>query len=92
MNYSWLIGLVLGVAVGALISWLVGAASRRVAVAEAGRTADAARAASEAELVAARREGASAAAARDAETARAAMGKSEAVDHWPDRLAQVERR
>ncbi|HWR49217.1 MAG TPA: DNA recombination protein RmuC, partial [Pseudonocardiaceae bacterium] len=71
MDYAVLIALLAGLAVGALISWLVAVALRRAAVAEAGRTADAARAAIDAELVATRREGESAAAARDAETARA---------------------
>ncbi len=66
-----LIALLAGLAVGALISWLLAAASRRAAVAEAGRTADAARAAIEAELAAVRRDGESAAAARDTELARA---------------------
>ncbi len=71
MDYPVFIALLAGLAVGALISWLVAAAVHRVAVAEAGRTADAARAAIDAELLAARREAESAAAARDAETARA---------------------
>jgi DNA recombination protein RmuC len=71
MDYPLLIAVLAGLAFGALISWLAAAAVRRVAVAEAGRTADAARAAVEAELVAARREGQSATAARDAEMARA---------------------
>ncbi|MGQ0716883.1 MAG: DNA recombination protein RmuC [Pseudonocardiales bacterium] len=71
MDYSVFIALVVGVAIGGLISWLLAAAGRRAAVAEAGRTADAARVAVEAELAAARRDGASAAAARDAEAARA---------------------
>ncbi len=76
-----LIALLAGLAVGALISWLLAAAGRRAAVAEAGRTADAARAAIEAELAAARRDGASAAAARDAEAARAEQfrGRAEAA-------------
>jgi DNA recombination protein RmuC len=73
VNYSWFIALLVGIVVGALLSWLVAGASRRVAVAEAGRTADAARAAIEAELIAARRESENAAAARDAETARAQL-------------------
>ncbi|MGH3810890.1 MAG: DNA recombination protein RmuC [Pseudonocardiaceae bacterium] len=71
MDYSVFIALFAGLVASALISWLLGAASRRAAVAEAGRTADAARAAIEAELAAARRDSASAAAARDAEAARA---------------------
>ncbi len=71
MDYSVFIALLAGLAVGALISWLLAAAGRRAAVAEAGRTADAARATVEAELTAARRDAGSAAAARDAEAARA---------------------
>ena len=71
MDYSALIALHAGLAVGALISWLLAAAGRRAAVAEAGRTADAARAVIEAELAAVRRDGESAATARDAESARA---------------------
>ncbi|MGH3785888.1 MAG: DNA recombination protein RmuC [Pseudonocardiaceae bacterium] len=71
MDYSVLVALLVGLAFGALTSWLIAAAARRAAVAEAGRTADAARAAIEAELVAARREAQSAAAARVAETTRA---------------------
>lgn len=66
-----LIALLAGLAVGALISWLLTVAGRRAAVAETGRTADAARAAIEAELAAVRRDGESAAAARDTESARA---------------------
>ncbi len=66
-----LIALLVGLAVGSLISWLLTAAGRRAAVAEAGRTADAAKAAIEAELAAVRRDGESAAAARDTECARA---------------------
>jgi DNA recombination protein RmuC len=73
VDYSVFIALLAGLALGGLISWLAAAAVHRVAVAEAGRTADAARAVIEAELVAARWEGESAAAARDAETARAAQ-------------------
>jgi DNA recombination protein RmuC len=60
-----------GVAVGAAVSWVVSGALRRAAVAEANRTADAARTAVEAELAAARQDSESARAARDAETARA---------------------
>jgi DNA recombination protein RmuC len=71
MDYPVLIALLAGLALGALISWLVAASVRRVAVAEAGRTADATRAAIEAELAAVRREGERVAAARDAETVRA---------------------
>ncbi len=71
MDYPVLIALLAGLAIGALISWLLAAAVRRAAVAEAGRTADAARAALESELATTRREGESAAAARDAEAARA---------------------
>ncbi|MGB8995624.1 MAG: DNA recombination protein RmuC [Pseudonocardiaceae bacterium] len=71
MDYSLLLALLVGIAVGAAAGWLVGAALRRVALAEAGRAADAARTALEAELVAARREGDTAAAARDTEKARA---------------------
>ncbi|MGH3799253.1 MAG: DNA recombination protein RmuC [Pseudonocardiaceae bacterium] len=71
MDYSVFIALLVGVAVGAVVSWLVAAAGRRAAVAEAGRAADAARAAIEAELAAACRDGESAAAARDVEAARA---------------------
>ncbi len=71
MDYSVLIVLLVGLAVGALISWLVAGAVHRARVAEAGRTADAAKAAIEAELVAARREVESTAAARVAETTRA---------------------
>nr|MBA2472437.1 DNA recombination protein RmuC [Pseudonocardiales bacterium] len=56
MDYALLLVLVVGLTVGAVVSWLVAAALRRVGLAEAGRTADAARAAVEAELVAARRE------------------------------------
>jgi DNA recombination protein RmuC len=66
-----LMALVVGVGVGALVSWLVASAVRRAAVAEAGRRADAARAAIDAELAAARQESENAAAARNAETARA---------------------
>ncbi|MGH3943686.1 MAG: DNA recombination protein RmuC, partial [Pseudonocardiaceae bacterium] len=75
-----LIALLVGLGVGGLISWLVGAASRRAAVAETGRTADAARAAIEAELAAARRDGDSAAAARDAEAARAELFRKRAEE------------
>jgi DNA recombination protein RmuC len=71
MDYAVLLALLVGLAVGALVGWLVAAALHRVAAAEAGRTADAARAALAAELVEARRQGESAAAARDVETARA---------------------
>ncbi|MGH3770458.1 MAG: DNA recombination protein RmuC [Pseudonocardiaceae bacterium] len=67
MDYSLVMGLVVGVVVGGVVA----TALRRAAVAEAGRVADAARAGLEAELIAARRAGESAAAARDAETARA---------------------
>jgi DNA recombination protein RmuC len=62
---------VVALAVGAGISWVVGGALRRAAVAEAGRAADAARVAVEAELAATRQEGDSARAARDAQAARA---------------------
>lgn len=72
MDYLVLIAaVVVGLAVGAGIGWVVAGALRRAAAAEAGRTADAARLAVEAELVAARQEGASARIARDAEAARA---------------------
>jgi DNA recombination protein RmuC len=71
VDYSVFIAPLVGLAVGALISWLAAAALRRAAVAEAGRAGDAARATLQAELLTARREGESAAAARDAETARA---------------------
>src|SRR6185437_1535574 len=62
--------MVAGLVVGGLISWMVGAAFRRAAVAEAGRTADAARVAVEAELAAARQEAERARTARDTEAAR----------------------
>jgi len=65
-----LIAMVAGLVVGGLISWMVGAAFRRAAVAEAGRTADAARVAVEAELAAARQEAERARTARDTEAAR----------------------
>ncbi|MGH3752888.1 MAG: DNA recombination protein RmuC [Pseudonocardiaceae bacterium] len=71
MGYSVFIALVAGVVVGGVVSWLLGAAVRRAAVAEASRAADAARAALEAELAAARRDAGHAAAGRDAEAARA---------------------
>jgi len=73
VSYSVFIALLAGLAIGALISWLVAAALRRAAVAEAGRAADAAKAATDAELVVVRRERESAAAAWDAETARAQL-------------------
>lgn len=70
--------LLLGAAIGAVVSWLVAAAGRRAAVAEAGRVADAARATVESELSAARRVGENAAAARDAEAARAEQANQRA--------------
>ncbi len=75
-----LIALLAGLAVGALISWLLAAAARRAAVAEAGRTADATRAALESELTTARRDAESAAAARDAEAARAEQFRKRAEE------------
>jgi DNA recombination protein RmuC len=66
-----IVAVLVGLAVGAAVSWVVAGALRRAAVAEAGRAADAARVAVEAELAAARQEGARAQAARDAEAARA---------------------
>jgi DNA recombination protein RmuC len=71
VDYSVLMVLLVGLTVGALISWLVATAIHRARVAETGRMADTARAAIEAELVAARREADSATAARAAETTRA---------------------
>lgn len=81
-----LLALLAGLAIGALISWLLAAASRRTAVAEAGRSADAARAAAESDLTAARRDGESARAERDAERARAEQAGARA-EQSTERLA-----
>ncbi|MGH3693430.1 MAG: DNA recombination protein RmuC [Pseudonocardiaceae bacterium] len=80
MDYLVLIALVAGLVVGAVIGWVVAGALCRAAVAEAGRTADAARVTVEAELVAARRDGESARAARDAEMARAEQYRQRVED------------
>jgi DNA recombination protein RmuC len=80
VDYSVFVALLAGLAIGALISWLLAAAVRRAAVAEVGRAADAARAAAEAELAAARRDAENAAAARDAEATRAEQFRSRAEE------------
>ena len=80
MDYLVLISWVTGVAVGAAVSWMVSSALRRAAVAEANRTADAARTAVEAELAAARQDSENARAARDAEATRAQQGLARAEE------------
>ncbi|HSL06468.1 MAG TPA: DNA recombination protein RmuC [Pseudonocardiaceae bacterium] len=89
MDYPVLIALLVGLAVGALISWLLAAAGRRAAVAEAGRTADATKATIEAELAAARLDRDSARAARDAEAARAEESRRRA-EQAGERLAAAQ--
>jgi DNA recombination protein RmuC len=84
-----LLALLAGLAIGALISWLLAAASRRTAVAEAGRSAEVARAAAEADLSAARRDGERVRAERDAEAARAEQARSRA-DQTAERLAATQ--
>jgi DNA recombination protein RmuC len=80
VDYLVLIGLVGGLVVGALVSWLVAGALRRAAVGEAVQAADAARIGAEAELVAARRAVEEARAAKDAEAARAEQYHQRAQD------------
>ncbi|MGH4017151.1 MAG: DNA recombination protein RmuC [Pseudonocardiaceae bacterium] len=86
MDLPVLLALLIGLTIGALISWLLAAASRRTAAAEAGRCADAARAAAESALAVARRDGESARAERDAEAARAEQARRRA-DEATERLA-----
>jgi DNA recombination protein RmuC len=84
-----LVALLIGLAIGALVSWLVATSSRRAAVAEAGRHADAARVAAEADLSAARRDTETARAERDAEAARAEQARRRA-EETAERLAAVQ--
>ncbi|HEY2724823.1 MAG TPA: DNA recombination protein RmuC [Pseudonocardiaceae bacterium] len=89
MDLPVLVALLLGLAIGALVSWLVATASRRAAVAEAGRLADAARAAAESDLSVTRRDADNARAERDAATARAQQAGSRA-DEAAERLAAAQ--
>jgi DNA recombination protein RmuC len=84
-----LIGFVAGFAAGALLSWLLAGAVRRAAVAEAGRAADAARAAVEAELLTARQERDTALAAKDTEAVRAEQCQQRA-EQASQRLAALQ--
>ena len=72
--------LLIGLAVGGLLAWLITTAGRRAAVAEAARTADTARARVESELAAARRDVA-------AEAARAAQDRQRAEQATEQRAA-----
>lgn len=83
------VALLVGLGVGALISWLLASAGRRAAVAEAGRLADAARAAAESDLATARRDAASARTDRDAATARAEQARTRA-EQTAERLAATQ--
>ncbi|MGH3794982.1 MAG: DNA recombination protein RmuC [Pseudonocardiaceae bacterium] len=78
MDLPVLVALLAGLAIGALVSWLLAAAGRRAAVAEAARGADAAKAAAEADLATARRDVESARADREAEAARAEQARARA--------------
>ncbi len=89
MDYPVFIALLVGLVVGGLISWLLAAAGRRAAVAEVGRSADAAKATIEAELAAALRERDHAQAARDAEAARAEESRRRA-DEAGERVAAAQ--
>jgi DNA recombination protein RmuC len=80
VDFPVFVALLLGLAIGTAVSWLVASAGRRAAVAEAGRLADAARAAAESELAVARRDGQSARADREAEAARAEQARQRAED------------
>ena len=90
MDLPVLVALLVGLVIGAAVSWMVTAAGRRAAVAEARRLADAARAAAEADLAAARREGQSARADRDAEAARAEQARAHAEDAAEQARTRVE--
>ena len=89
MDLPVLVALLVGLAIGAVVSWTLAAASRREAVAEAGRGADAARAAAEASLAAARRDVESARAQRDTEAARAEQARVRA-EQAMERLAEAQ--
>jgi DNA recombination protein RmuC len=92
VDYPALITLLVGLALGALVAWLIAAARRRVTLAEAARAAESARAdkaAIEIELAAARRDGDGARAARDAEAARAEQYRIRA-EETRERVATVQ--
>ncbi|MGH3915194.1 MAG: DNA recombination protein RmuC [Pseudonocardiaceae bacterium] len=89
MDLPVLVALLVGVVIGAVVSWALATAGRRAAVAEAGRSADATRAAAESDLAAARRDVQSTRAERDAEATRSEQARIRA-EQAAERLAAAQ--